>query len=102
MHRKFGRLPWATILKPAIEYARNGFPVSEQVAFDWDFYGRNYRDQSANFRAGLYDRWPDPGQGRSLPQSATGCDARRRLPRADAMPSTRERSRSVIDAYLQA
>jgi gamma-glutamyltranspeptidase/glutathione hydrolase len=50
MHRKFGRLPWATILKPAIAYARDGFPVSEQVAFDWEYYGRNYRDQSANFR----------------------------------------------------
>ena len=50
MHRRFGRLPWATVLKPAIEYARDGFPVSEQVAFDWDFYGRGYRDQSANFR----------------------------------------------------
>ncbi|MFN7828443.1 MAG: gamma-glutamyltransferase [Acidobacteriota bacterium] len=50
MHRKFGKLPWGTILKPAIEYARNGFPVSEQVAFDWEFYGRSYRDQSANFR----------------------------------------------------
>jgi gamma-glutamyltranspeptidase / glutathione hydrolase len=50
MHRKFGRLTWSALLKPAIDYARNGFPVSEQVAFDWDFYGRNYRDQSANFR----------------------------------------------------
>jgi gamma-glutamyltranspeptidase/glutathione hydrolase len=50
MHHKFGKLPWGTILKPAIEYARNGFPVSEQVAFDWEFYGRSYRDQSANFR----------------------------------------------------
>ena len=51
MHRKFGRLPWATILQPAIAYARDGFPVSEQVAFDWEFYGRTFRDQSANFRA---------------------------------------------------
>ena len=50
MHRKFGKLSWSTILKPAIEYAREGYPVSEQVAFDWEVYGRNYRDQSANFR----------------------------------------------------
>lgn len=50
MHRKFGKLPWATILRPAIDYARDGFPVSEQVAFDWEFYGRGYRDQSAGFR----------------------------------------------------
>lgn len=50
MHRKFGKLSWESVLKPSIEYAREGFPVSEQVAFDWNFYGRSYRDQSANFR----------------------------------------------------
>ncbi len=51
LHRKFGRLPWATILQPAIEYARNGHPVSEQVAFDWHYYGEAHRARSAAFRA---------------------------------------------------
>lgn len=50
LHRKFGKLPMTTLLKPAIEYAREGFPVSEQIAFDWEFYSRTYRKQSANFR----------------------------------------------------
>ncbi len=35
LHGKFGRLPMATILKPAINYARNGFPVSELIAYYW-------------------------------------------------------------------
>lgn len=51
LHRRFGRLPWATILQPAIGYARDGFPVSEQVAFDWSFYGEAHRDRSAAFRS---------------------------------------------------
>jgi len=33
MHDMFGRLPIKEILEPAISYARNGFPVSEVIAF---------------------------------------------------------------------
>lgn len=35
LHEKFGRLPMTSILSPAIEYARRGFPVSEVVAYYW-------------------------------------------------------------------
>jgi gamma-glutamyltranspeptidase / glutathione hydrolase len=28
IHAKYGSLPWATVLEPAIEYAENGFPAS--------------------------------------------------------------------------
>lgn len=35
LHKKFGKLPMKTILAPAIEYARDGFPVSEVIAGDW-------------------------------------------------------------------
>lgn len=35
MHRRFGRLPMTTILTPAIKYAREGFPVSELIAYYW-------------------------------------------------------------------
>jgi gamma-glutamyltranspeptidase/glutathione hydrolase len=50
MHKKFGKLPMATVLKPTIEYARDDFPVSEQVAFDWELFSRTFREQHANFR----------------------------------------------------
>ena len=33
LHGRYGRLPMADILAPAIRYARNGFPVSEVIAY---------------------------------------------------------------------
>jgi len=36
LHAKFGRLPLGQDLAPAIHYAREGFPVSELIAFYWD------------------------------------------------------------------
>lgn len=35
LHDRFGNLPMEAILKPAIDYARNGFPVSELIAHYW-------------------------------------------------------------------
>ena len=36
IHGKYGKLPWSDILKPAIHYARNGFPVSPVIAEVWN------------------------------------------------------------------
>lgn len=35
LHKKFGKIPMNTILKPAIDYAYNGFPVTELIAYYW-------------------------------------------------------------------
>jgi gamma-glutamyltranspeptidase / glutathione hydrolase len=35
LHQKSGRLPWAGLFAPAIDYARRGFPVTEIVAASW-------------------------------------------------------------------
>jgi len=35
MHEKFGTLPMRTLLSPAIQYAREGFPVTEVIAQYW-------------------------------------------------------------------
>ena len=35
LHAKFGRLPWPDLFKPAINYAKNGFPVAEIIAAEW-------------------------------------------------------------------
>jgi gamma-glutamyltranspeptidase/glutathione hydrolase len=35
MHRRFGSLAMTAILQPAIDYAREGFPVSELIAYYW-------------------------------------------------------------------
>ena len=37
LHGKFGKLPMTTILVPTIQYARDGFPVSEVIANAWQF-----------------------------------------------------------------
>lgn len=36
MHEKFGSMEMKNILEPAIQYARNGFPVSELIAYYMD------------------------------------------------------------------
>ncbi|MGV6851921.1 MAG: gamma-glutamyltransferase [bacterium] len=35
LHRRFGRMPMKDVLQPAISYAREGFPVSELIAYYW-------------------------------------------------------------------
>ncbi len=40
LHARFGRLPMAVILQPAIGYAREGFPVSELIAHYWQSNAR--------------------------------------------------------------
>jgi gamma-glutamyltranspeptidase / glutathione hydrolase len=35
MHKKFGKLPWATLFEPAIAYANEGFPVTARIAASW-------------------------------------------------------------------
>ncbi len=41
MHNKFGVLPMDEILKPAIDYSRKGFPVSEVIAYEME---SNYKN----------------------------------------------------------
>ena len=36
LHERFGELEMAEILQPTIDYARNGFPVSEIIAYYWN------------------------------------------------------------------
>ncbi|MCC6588766.1 MAG: gamma-glutamyltransferase [Bryobacterales bacterium] len=35
LHRKFGKIAWAELFKPAIYYAREGFPVTEWIQGAW-------------------------------------------------------------------
>ena len=35
LHQKFGKLPMKNILQPTIDYAREGFPVSELISYYW-------------------------------------------------------------------
>jgi len=35
LHQRFGRLPMSDVLAPAVAYAREGFPVSQLIAYYW-------------------------------------------------------------------
>ena len=43
LNKKFGSMPMSEILKPAIEYARNGFPLTELIAYYWGSNARSLR-----------------------------------------------------------
>ena len=36
LHQRFGKLPWADLFAPAINYAANGHPVAQVIAAEWD------------------------------------------------------------------
>lgn len=43
LHGKFGKLPMKELLAPAIQYAEEGFPLSEIIADDWGRGAETYR-----------------------------------------------------------
>ncbi|HUL92147.1 MAG TPA: gamma-glutamyltransferase family protein [Burkholderiales bacterium] len=45
LSKKFGKLPFAKLFEPAMDYAANGFPVSPFVAERWDPQVPELRDQ---------------------------------------------------------
>ena len=49
LHDKFGKLPMQEVLKPAINYAENGFPVTELIAYYWQGNAR-YLQRFPNFK----------------------------------------------------
>jgi len=44
MHKRFGSMKMTDILKPAIDYAREGFPVSELIAYYWNSNSKALKD----------------------------------------------------------
>lgn len=48
LHKRFGKLPWRDLFKPAIYYAENGFPVTELIQWEWD-------DSSGNLQGDARD-----------------------------------------------
>ncbi|MDN3955281.1 gamma-glutamyltransferase family protein [Sporolactobacillus laevolacticus] len=52
--RRFGRLPLSEVLKPAVEYAENGFPVSPVVARNWQHAFKGY---TKTFKDPMFESW---------------------------------------------
>lgn len=44
LHGKFGKLPMDQVLAPAIKYAKEGFPVSELIAYYWNSNSRSLKN----------------------------------------------------------
>lgn len=100
LSRRFGRLPFATLLEPAIGYAREGYPLSPVIAGLWAEMVPFYRKQEPQ---SLFAEWfrvfapegkaPRPGQLQRLPEHAatleelacTGAESLYRGPLADAI-----------------
>lgn len=77
LHRRFGRLPFATLFEPAIAYAEAGYPVAPITAASWSTAAHNYANQNRGpeFK-GWFDTFAPDGNGpcagdlRSLPDHA--------------------------------
>ena len=93
LHKRFGRLPMTQVLAPAIAYAREGFPVSEVIAFHWGRGAAAFKDY-AGFQTTFLPDGRAPGRAncsaiRPWPRRS------RRSPSRDAMRSTKETSRDA-------
>lgn len=62
LHEKFGKIPMKELLLPAIAYAREGFPVSEVIAFLWQGYARSLQ-QFEGYRATYMPHGRTPKKG---------------------------------------
>lgn len=63
LHDQFGTVPFAEVLKPAIDYARDGFPVSPLTGRGWQGVVRRYADYPSFLETFAPNgRPPRPGQ----------------------------------------
>jgi gamma-glutamyltranspeptidase / glutathione hydrolase len=78
LSRRFGRLPFARLFDPAIDYAERGFPVSPVIAGAWPRFAALVADQPGFAAAFLPDgrapqageTWRFPAQARTLTEIA--------------------------------
>ncbi|HSX61367.1 MAG TPA: gamma-glutamyltransferase [Tahibacter sp.] len=80
LHGKFGKLPMKTLLAPTVRYAREGFPLSELIAYYWQqsvprlskypgFKEQFTRDGAAPQKG---ERWTNPNLANTLETIAKG------------------------------
>jgi gamma-glutamyltranspeptidase / glutathione hydrolase len=95
LHKKFGRLPMASLLAPAIHYADEGFPVTELIGDFWNGAGRDQVNKHENARKlflpggrppAVGEIFKNPDLGKSLRLiAASGRDAFYKGPIAKSM-----------------
>lgn len=62
LSRRFGRLPFASLLQPAIDLARSGFPVSPVVAHQWRVAFEEYQASRQPALEAWFDTYLIDGQ----------------------------------------
>jgi len=64
LHKRFGSLPMDELLSGAIQYAENGFPVSEAIAASWRRSARFLKNQPGGFEETftIEGRGPEKGE----------------------------------------
>ncbi len=65
---RFGHKSLPTVLEPAIEYAMNGYPVSEVVAMQWEEAQTLFTNKNARDTYLFNNNTPIPGQTIQLPK----------------------------------
>lgn len=103
LSKKFGKLPFKSLFEPAIEYAKNGFPVAPVTAKLWGDY---YKKYSASFNEeclmnwfttfGIDGRAPKPGETMYLRDHAKTLEE---LAETDCESIYRGRLAEVIDEF---
>jgi len=63
MHERFGRLPMKQILAPTIQYATEGFPLSELIAYYWDLSVASRSKQVGDFNKTFTINGKAPAKG---------------------------------------
>ncbi len=107
LHKKFGRLSWAELFRPAIYYATNGFPLTELIHQHWeDVLGKLRADENGRrifLRDGqppkLGDIFRNPPLAQALKLVAEGgAAAFYRGPIARSIMATSKRLGGVLEA----
>ena len=62
MHKRFGKISMEDILNPAINYAENGFPVTELVSYYMEIANKNF-NQYPNFKETYHINGYTPNKG---------------------------------------
>lgn len=72
LHDKLGSMSMDKILAPSIKYAREGFPVSQLIAYYWDIGARIHNDRPGAFKEEMTinGRAPDKGEIMKRPELA--------------------------------
>ncbi len=79
LHEKFGKMPLKQVLAPAIQHARDGFPVTELIAHYWQISTRVLAEQPGFLSTftrdgkapGKGERWTNPDLASTLEKIAS-------------------------------